>query len=152
MRLFLLVAALLLAAPYAEAQNRSLNPTYGSVTLARGFTPDPHSIELTAGGSQNVTISGCAYGRVANAPDVKFTYRNANQATTLYVYAVSGSDTTLLVNLPNGSWTCDDDSYGDGDPLLVIRNPPSGLYDIWVGTFGSDTAPATLYISEIDPR
>ncbi len=152
MRLFLLVAALLLAAPFAQAQNHSLTPTYGSTTLARGFTPDPHSVALTAGGSQSVTISGCAYGKVANAPDYKVTYRNASRATTLYIYATSGSDTTLLVNLPDGSWTCDDDSYGDGDPLLVIRNPPSGLYDIWVGTYGSDTSSATLYISEIDPR
>jgi hypothetical protein len=34
----------------------------------------------------------------------------------------------------------------------VLRNPPSGQYDIWVGTLGSQTAQAQLLVSELPPR
>ena len=47
---------------------------------------------------------------------------------------------------------CNDDSFGDSDPFIVIPNAPSGLYDIWVGTYGSDPFGATLFISELDPQ
>jgi hypothetical protein len=150
MRLLSLVALLALAAPFAQAQNVSLAPTYGDVSLEEGFTPDPHETELTAGGSITTEVSGCV-GKVAEAPDVDLRYSTSG-GSTLYIYAISGVDTTLLVNLPNGSWSCDDDSFGDGDPIVIIENAPSGLYDIWVGTFGDELSPATLYISEIDPR
>ena len=150
MRLLLIAAVALLAFP-AQAQDVSASPTYGDVRLTGGFTPDPHVTELTAGGSVDVTISGCAYGEVANAPDVDL-YYTASGGHDLYIYAVSSIDTTILINTPNGSWVCDDDSYDDGDPLVVIRNAPSGLYDIWVGTYGSSNGSATLFISEIDPR
>ena len=151
MRLLLLaVAAVLLALP-AQAQNPGASPTYGDVRLSEGFMPDPHRTNLTAGGSIDVSIGNCSYGQVANAPDVDLYYTTSG-GSDLFIYAVSGTDTTILVNTPNGSWVCNDDGYGDGDPIVVIRNAPGGLYDIWVGTYGSSMANANLYISEIDPR
>jgi hypothetical protein len=47
---------------------------------------------------------------------------------------------------------CDDDGYGDGDPIVVIPAAEAGLYNIWVGTYQDDMASANLYISEEDPR
>jgi hypothetical protein len=146
-----LFGAVFMSIDEAKAQNISATPTYGNVRLSGGFLPDPHIVQLTAGGAVEVARGSCDYGHVANAPDIDF-YYDGNGSRTLYIYAVSDSDTMLLVNRPNGSWTCDDDSYGDLDPIVVIRNAPSGLYNIWVGTYGSTTAPAMLYISEIDPR
>ena len=64
----------------------------------------------------------------------------------------AAEDTTLLVNRPDGSWVCNDDDLGDGNPVLVITSAADGLYDIWVGTYGASNTNATLYISEIDPR
>ena len=151
MRPLLLLAALVLAAPLAHGQDVAADPTYGDVRLDEGFTPDPHVVDLTAGGSIAVDVPGCDYGVVADAPDVDL-YYTTSQASDLYIYAVAGEDTTLLINLPDGSWACDDDGYGDGDPIVVIRNARAGLYDIWVGTFGDDTTEATLFISEVDPR
>ena len=150
MRLLIAAAALALAIP-AQAQNLAADANYGNIRLAEGFTPDPHRTSLTAGGSVDVNVGGCSYGNVSNAPDLELRYTTSG-SSTLYIYAVSGSDTTILVNTSNGSWVCDDDSYGDGDPIVVIRNAPAGTYDIWVGTYGSSMADATLYISEIDPR
>ena len=154
MRFTLSTAALgllVLTLPTAQAQDWNLDPTYGSVNLEEGFLPDPHNIELTAGGSVGVDIGECSYGNVANAPDVDLYYDTGGGAN-LYIYAVSGNDTTILVNTPSGTWMCDDDSYGEGDPMVVIPAAEAGLYNIWVGTYGEDTAAANLYISEVDPR
>ncbi|HWO87946.1 MAG TPA: hypothetical protein VNL98_02220 [Gemmatimonadales bacterium] len=127
------------------------NPNYGTVNLSGGFMPDPHTTSLTAGGSLRVNVGGCTYGYVSGAPDVRLVY-SGNNSRTLYIYATAGSDITLLVNMPDGSWRCDDDSYGNGNPLLVLPNAPSGRYEIWVGTYGTSTTPAQLMISEIRPR
>jgi hypothetical protein len=146
-----LLGLLLLAAAPASAQDVSAEPTFGDVRLEAGFTPDPYVVELLAGGSIEVNLDECDYGHVAEAPDVDL-YYYADGTTTLYIAAASNSDTMLLVNLPDGTWICDDDSFGDLDPILVIPNAPSGLYNIWVGTLGEEMDEADLYISEIDPR
>ena len=63
-----------------------------------------------------------------------------------------GSDTTLLVNLPDGTWVCSDDVLGR-DPVIELGNPQSGNYNIWVGTYAAgSTQNATILISERDPR
>ena len=149
MRLALAALAFALAAPLAQAQDVGVSPTYGTATLRAGFTPDPRTTPVTAGGSTAVRISGCN-GTVSTAPDLNLSWTGGG--STLYIYATSGSDTTLLVNLPNGDWTCDDDSLGNRNPVVIVRNAPSGLYNIWSGTFGSGTAAARVMISEIDPR
>ena len=43
------VCALALAGPVA-AQDYNADPNYGDITLAPGFTPDPHLVSLRAGG------------------------------------------------------------------------------------------------------
>lgn len=151
MRILSLVFLLGLALPIAHAQDASLDPTYGDVKLSEGFTPDPHETELTAGGDITPDIDGCSVGNIADSPDVDL-YYEAEHHSTLYIYAVSADDTTLLINLPDGEWSCDDDSFEDGDPLIIVENAPSGLYNIWVGTYNDDVSAATLYISEVDPR
>jgi hypothetical protein len=60
----------------------------------------------------------------------------------------SDEDTTLLINRPDATWICDDDSLGDSNPSVTIRDAASGLYNIWVGTYSdSGLVSATLYIS-----
>ena len=145
-----LLAFVATATSQAGAQDVSLSPTYGDVNLAAGFTPDPHRIELTAGGSNPIRKGDCSYGNAADAPDVDL-YWEGNGGT-LYIYVIGDADTTLLVNSPDATWLCDDDSYGDGDPILMIQGAASGLYDVWVGTYGENMVSARLYLSEIDPR
>ena len=60
----------------------------------------------------------------------------------------SSTDTTLIINGPDGRWYCDDDSWGDGDAEVRFNKPDSGAYDIWIGTFNGGTASATLLITE----
>lgn len=150
-----LLGFLVLGLSTAHAQDWEADPTYGNVELSEGFLPDPHEITLTAGGSVEPTVATtrpeCGYGHIAEAPDYDLYYETTG-GTTLYVYAVAGSDTMILINAPDQTWLCDDDSYGEGDPLVIIPNAAAGLYDIWVGTYGEETVEATLFISEVDPR
>ncbi len=151
MRLFLALAVLAFAAAPVLAQDVSADPNFGDVRLDEGFPDDPVVIDLVAGGGVEPAIRGCDYGAITEAPDIDLYYDTSGNSN-LYIYAVSGDDTTILVNLPDGTWVCDDDSYDDGDPIVVIRGADSGLFNIWVGTYGDDPADATLFISEIDPR
>jgi hypothetical protein len=128
-----------------------LDPTYGDVRLEQGFLPDPHAVSLRAGGSLEVDVGSCDYGYVADAPDVDFYYETPG-STTLYVYVDGADDTTLLINEPDRTWSCDDDGYTGTNPIVEITGADDGLYSIWVGTYSDDLTNATLYISEIDPR
>ena len=144
------MAALLFAgsADSAIAQDYSLDPAFGATSLSAGFSPDPHTVGLTAGGEIDVgaVVAGCA-GFVANPPDYRLNYSAGSFA--LYLSAMSDDDVTLVVNGPDRRWYCDDDSAGNLNPGVIFSNPLSGQYDIWVGTYGGGYPPATLRISEI---
>ncbi len=135
----------------ALAQTWNLNPTYGSVNLRTGFLPDPYVTNVQAGGDRNArNLPGNCRGYVANAPDFNLNYQ-AGSTLPLIIGAESSSDTTLVVNQPNGSWICDDDGGPGLNPRMTISNPQSGLYNIWVGTYSSTAGfpQAQLYISEL---
>ena len=155
MRNISIVVAVTVAATALPAlgQNYSLNPTYGTLTLAAGFQPDPQVVNLQAGGNIDASrISSSCRGFITDAPDVRVNYTAGEYQ--LMISADSTADTTLVVNGPDGSWYCDDDSGNEGlNPLVRFNNPASGQYDIWVGTYSSGSLPpAQLYISEIGTR
>lgn len=139
------------SAGIAAAQNYSLNPTYGTATLNAGFTPDPYVVNLQSGGSINAStaISSSCRGFIANAPDVRIHYRAGSYPLIFSV--ASNSDTTLVINGPDGSWYCDDDGGNNGlNPAIRFGSPMSGQYDVWIGTYGSASLqPAQLHISEL---
>lgn len=140
------------AAAGATAQDISAEPGFGTVNLEVGFMPDPHTVELVAGGTISATsdlAEGCA-GFIADAPDVDFNY--VAGAMPLYLLADSEEDTTLVVNLPDGTWICNDDANGF-NPALAFATPQSGLYNIWVGSYVEDEYPAAvLSITELTPE
>ncbi|WP_300543789.1 hypothetical protein [Maricaulis sp.] len=128
----------------------SLPSNYGSSALDAGFSPDPFNVDLTAGGDVdvNMAIGQNCRGFATTAPDYDITYAAGD--FDLYVSATSQGDATLVVNAPDGSWWCDDDSAGDLNPGIRFDNPMSGRYDIWVGTYSSGAPEeATLHISEL---
>lgn len=127
----------------------SANPAFGEVSLRAGFTPDPHSIDMVAGGSIAISsvTDGCP-GSVATAPDYRLDY-SGNGRNPLKFTFVSDTDTVLLINTSDGAWICDDDSDGDLDPRIVLNSAKSGIYDIWVGTIDGEMAHGTLSISEV---
>ena len=140
-------AAVIAAAGAASAQNYSLPSNYGDVTLYYGFSPDPFTVNLTAGGTidASYSVSSSCRGYITNAPDVQLNYSAGS--LPLIISVNSSSDTTLVINGPDGRWYCNDDADGL-DPEVRFGRPSSGQYDIWVGAVGAP-APATLIVTEV---
>jgi hypothetical protein len=124
----------------AHAQDYTLEPNYGTYELSAGFTPDPATLDIVAGGGVDAANIGCS-GMISNAPDARLIW-SGGQIT---IGAESSADTTIVVNAPDGQWYCADDTNGF-DPAVTLSG--SGQYDIWVGTFGGGTASAVLYATE----
>lgn len=148
------LAALALISLPAGAQNVGGTPLFGSDTLTAGFTPDPHVIAVTAGGAERADDNGagCTGYIAASQPDYRVNYASGNYP--LGVFVRSAADTTLIVNAPDGSWHCNDDfsQLDASSPGIVFATPLSGQYDIWVGTYGSDSAgtDARLVLTELN--
>ncbi len=149
----LLVSALALAgactlAGAAQAQDFTQPSNYGDYSLSSGFTPDPYTISVTAGGTIDASSIGSpCTGRISNAPDIQLTYSAGS--LPLYFRTAASSDTTLVVNAPDGQWYCDDDSGGGTNAQVTFTNPMSGNYDVWIGTYAGGTASAQIQISEL---
>ena len=141
-------ATFLAAAPVLACPEWSASPNYGSVNLAAGFLPDPHTVSLEAGGDQSLAacLGGGFLGYATSAPDYDLYWSGTSGQLTIAVE--SGIDTVLLVNDPNGNWMFNDD-YRTLDAGIVISNPLPGLYNIWVGTYEAGSIPpARLVITE----
>jgi len=133
----------------AAAQDITGDPYYGSVNLVDGFVPDPHSIHVGAGGSNDASaLGGGCVGMVGGPPDYNLNYTAGS--STLYISAASNNDVSLVINAPSGSWHCDDDSGTGLNAGVTFAKAQSGLYNIWVGRFGDgDIVDSTLHISEL---
>jgi hypothetical protein len=156
---FAVLAALLTPGDSVAAQGGldfTRNPNYGSVNLAPGFQPDPHTVQVTSGGgvnvASNITGTECR-GFVTGAPDYRVNW--SGTTSLLRLFFVGQGDTTLVVNDAAGNWYCDDDSFGTLHPAIDLTNPTPGQIDIWVGSFSSSSfVSGTLYVTEmsaVDP-
>ena len=144
------VALAFAATPALACPDWTAAPNFGQVELSVGFHPDPHVVQVTAGGDQNLSSClGQGYlGFVSVAPDFDLYW--SGDSDRLIIAVESNIDTVMLINDPNGNWLFNDD-YRGLDAGIVIQNPAEGLYDIWVGTFSPDeAAPARLLITELD--
>lgn len=153
MKATILFTAMALALPGAAvlAQDYTLQPNYGDISLRAGFSPDPVVVPLQSGGSIDAgrTLGGSCRGYVSNAPDFAVNY-SAGSTFPLRIGVSSDRDTTLVVNGPDGNWYCDDDGGEGLNPLLHFGSPMSGRYDVWVGTYGSaSNHDALLFITEL---
>ncbi len=122
--------------------------------LQGGFRPDPHRVEIQAGGSVDADdlAPGCpGYIASGETPDYSFNY--APTTYSLRIYAESSIDTTLIVNGPSGEWFCNDDESESSnlDPGLFFDDPQAGVYDVWVGAIGEGlSGRAVVSVSETD--
>ncbi|HZZ77688.1 MAG TPA: hypothetical protein VFE62_04160 [Gemmataceae bacterium] len=143
------VSGLCGAVAHAQPDPR-LDPTYGSKKLKTGFLPDPFKKEVVAGGPIKTNL-GNVNAYVAKAPDFRLEFKAGNLPLTFYVKC--DKDTTLLINLPDGTWIADDDSGGNLNPLIRLANPKSGIYDIYVGSYKEGENPkAMLHITELEVK
>ena len=144
-------AAMVMLAGSAQAQDVNAAPAYGTVNLSVGFAEDPTSVGVQAGGAiYGGTVDDNCYGYISFQPSLNLQY-NAG-SLPLYISAASDADTTLIVNAPDGSWSCNDDAPGQGlNSGVLFESPQSGLYNIWVGTLqaGNGYEPSMVHISEL---
>lgn len=139
--------AFTLAASLGLALAAAQTPRGGTLTLAPGFLPDPQRVTgTTAGEIDAATLSPSCSGFVGRAPDHVLVLR-APEAW-LRVFVSAASDTTLVIQRPDGSWSCNDDAFG--------RNPAvegafaAGRYAIYVGSYHAGvTAPYALSVTEL---
>ena len=147
---FLIAVLSSVAATPAVAQDTGAPATYRELELDSGFSGDPQVIQVRAGGTIDASRLGSpCTGFIAGPPDVRLVYDAGSLPLILSVAA--GSDTTLVVNAPDGRWYCDDDS-GEAplNPMVRFNAPDSGRYEIWIGTFSNSASqPALLHISEL---
>jgi hypothetical protein len=130
-------AALALCASTASAQE--------VINLSAGFLPDPIETSVVSGGPNDASdLGGSCVGMIAGSPDVVVNF-DSNGGTLSFSH-VSGGDTSLVINAPNGRYYCNDDSNGL-NPVVTFGSAASGQYDVWVGAVG-DAAGGTLQISE----
>lgn len=133
----------------AAQPNPNSDPNYGTITLSSGFTPDPRVVSLRAGGDTAATRAGSnCRGFITDAPDVRLNFTAGS--LPLIISVAAASDTTLVINGPDGRWYCNDDGGNGANPRLQLNNPQSGRYEIWVGTYrAGNSQPARLHISEV---
>ncbi len=145
-------AAVAAFATAAGAQDPNARPVHGEVKLKSGFKPDPHVVELSAGGEVSAArISARCHGFVSAAPSLRLEFQSAN--LPLRIEVAGRGDPVLVVNGPNGGWYCNDDGGGGHRPAVEFENPESGRYEIWVGTYRPGPPQrAELRISELRPR
>lgn len=129
-------------------------PNFGQRRVRPGFRRDPMRIQVISGGSIAVNGiglgSGCT-GYVTANPD--FVIQLTGPSPTLRVYvdhAEHSADTTLVIRKPDGTWICNDDSFGGRDPSVDLDNAVRGEYAVWIGSYQSGVqASARFNITEI---
>lgn len=135
----------------AEVSTTKTQPS-GAITstsLTAGFTPDPFTTVLAAGGPIDAgTVDGMCNGFIATEPDFRLNYTSGDWP--LRVYINSDADTTLLMRTPSGEIMCNDDHDGL-NPSLALSNPTSGTYEVYIGTYTPDAGNphATLAVTEL---
>jgi hypothetical protein len=137
---FTLAGCICLSAGAVQAQDMSLPPTNGTYFVSQTFGHT--TIEVTAGGTVSAP-QNCGY--ISQARHFRVRFENDRQ---LVVAVRSTEDTTLLINHPNGVYTCEDDSGGTLNPIFISNQLAVGVYDFWVGTYAGGTATAYVQISQ----
>lgn len=108
----------------------------------------PQRFAVTAGGT--VDLGACAqvpgFGHLTEAPSFTIQYDDRGLGRDLDFRLQSQCDTIMVVNDAGAGWHYNDDSDGALDARIRLSTAPSGVYDVWVGTYGAQTCPATLVI------
>ncbi len=133
--------------------NPAGDPRYGSHALAPGFRPAPARFDALSGGDiavKSLNLGDNCLGYAASDPD--FLIELTGDFSRITFLNASEADTALIINLPNGSWACNDDTNGL-NPALVFHNAPPGPYQVWIGSYAAEANnESALYISEEGPE
>lgn len=99
----------------------------------------PNAYAVAAGG--DIDLAACpdipGSGMVVSGPDFEFDLSGLGAYNLLQLRVVGDCDTVLLVNDSTGAWHFSDDANGTVHPVIDIVGASDGVFDVWVGTYGS---------------
>lgn len=136
--------------PLSQELDYTASPAYGQANLSAGFSPDPYSVGMTAGGNVDVSyLGGSCSGFATTAPSLRVNYGGGGGSLLRFYFVASGgSDSTIVINDPYGNFYCVDDSFGTVNPTIDFNNPAGGSYDLWIASYASgSTVSGTFYIT-----
>jgi hypothetical protein len=140
-----LFGVLLWAAALAQSGDSTPAPTpvplepepsaYLTLNMKAGFALDPFLVSLNGGGEVDAsTFSRSCTGYVNDQPVLTARWQGTVDELRLFFY--SDSDSTLVVQQPNGTYLCADDAADNVlDPEVTITDPVTGTYRLWIGSF-----------------
>ena len=117
---------------------------YGRIQIGRNFD-DPQVVEAYSGASQDSIVDiasfdlgdGCL-GYSTAQPDYRIQWTGSGSFLRFFFAAQEANgDTVLVINQPDGSWICGDDSFNTLSPTVDVR-PMEGQYDIWIASYNAD--------------
>jgi hypothetical protein len=106
------------------------------ISFGSGTIPDPVIVQGVAGGPVSASVlDPTCYGHVQVAPSHVLTVTSVVPQGRIMAFSTRGSDLTLMVRLPSGTYLCNDDSDGLNPQIETLLYP--GDYQIFVGTYGT---------------
>jgi hypothetical protein len=134
---------------------------YLTLDMQAGFALDPFLVSLNGGGELDAsTLDPACVGYINDRPVLTADWEGAVDFLRIFFY--SDSDSTLVIQQPDGSYLCADDVDENVlDAELVAEQPATGSYKVWVGSYEPNqlipgllviTARPDLDLSSFDPR
>ena len=134
---------------------------YLTLDMQAGFALDPFLVSLNGGGELDAsTLDPACVGYINDRPVMTADWEGAVDFLRIFFY--SDSDSTLVIQRPDGSYLCADDADENVlDAEVVADQPQRGKYNIWVGSYEPNqlipgllviTARPDLGLSAFDPR
>ncbi|HHY54560.1 MAG TPA: hypothetical protein GYA08_03905 [Chloroflexi bacterium] len=165
--IILLMLAMLLSLPGGSAALAQTDAggdvapaAFLTMNLKAGFPLDPFVVSLNGGGEVAAsTLDETCVGFIPATPS--FTVNWEGEVDAFDVFYYSDFDPTLVVQLPDGSYLCNDDASDTLlDPEVTIEAPAVGQYNLWVGSYDKGqlipgflviTANRTVSVNDFDP-
>lgn len=131
-----------------------------TMNLRAGFPLDPFVVSLNGGGEIDAsTLDPECVGFITEAPTFAVNWEGEAEFFDIFYY--SDFDPTLVLQLPDGSYLCNDDASDNVlDPELLIESPAEGQYNLWVGSYDEGqlipgflviTANRSVNVNNFDP-
>ncbi|MGF1465924.1 MAG: hypothetical protein ACFCGT_07300 [Sandaracinaceae bacterium] len=132
--------ALILACGWMNQEQTEAAGGGMTLSLSPGFDGDPRTDTGTAGGTISASTRS-AQCRGSIAPTSNYTLDLAQPFANLRIVVSSPEDTTLVVQMADGSFRCDDDGGGGRNPLIQGAFP-AGQHRVWVGSYDESQRPS----------